>query len=129
MKTLILALTFLSALTVGAQTQSITSDENLVYTEGTPIKIEWALKKEATVIIQIVNQEGRVVRTLDGQKRIGGKYSQAFDGRDSSGKPLPTGNYKVRFTVDPTAAADLNFGVGGALGTIRSAFVFKDSRV
>ncbi|MEO6053356.1 MAG: FlgD immunoglobulin-like domain containing protein, partial [Chthoniobacterales bacterium] len=130
MKTLILAITFFSALAVGAQTPSITADENLVYTEGTPLKIEWALKKQATVIIQIVNQEGRVVRTLDGQKRGGGKYSQTFDGRDFAGKPLPAGgSYKVRFTVDPTAAADLNFGVGGILGTVRSAFIFKDSRV
>ncbi|CUU06081.1 flagellar basal-body rod modification protein FlgD [Candidatus Thermokryptus mobilis] len=60
----------------------------------------YELKGDAKEIeIKIYDSDGNVVRSfkLDGRKK--GRYDFAWDGKDSSGRDLPAGNYNVKISA------------------------------
>jgi flagellar hook assembly protein FlgD len=50
--------------------------------------------------IAILDPAGRLVRRLDASKR-----NPAWDGRDESGRPVPSGTYLLRWDGDHTGVA------------------------
>ncbi len=57
-------------------------------------KIRWELNRNAQVTLQIVNLNGRIMRTLlNNIEYKAGKHAQDWDGMDHSGKPVPDGIY------------------------------------
>ncbi len=58
------------------------------------VTIRFDLTHPATVRIDLVDEEGRVVRQLDGGERAPGFQTMSWDGRDTEGHPVPRGVYR-----------------------------------
>ena len=67
---------------------------------ATLTKIPFALAKESQVRLEILDVQGRLVRTLLDEKLRGGVHSQEWDGRDELGAQVPNGLYLYRLVVD-----------------------------
>jgi len=59
--------------------------------------IRYALSAPASVHLGVYNISGHVVRELASGPKPAGTYEVLWDGRDDSGKPLPSGVYLLRF--------------------------------
>jgi hypothetical protein len=63
------------------------------------VVIRYSLEAERSVLLQVHDLAGRVVRTLCASSKRRGAYSIAWDGCDASGTKLAEGVYFVRLTA------------------------------
>ena len=66
---------------------------------GASTAIGFDLPRQAGVTLEVIDIEGRVVRTLLDEARPAGRYSVAWDGRDASGAAAGPGVYFIRMTA------------------------------
>lgn len=72
------------------------------------VTVSYRLVTDADLRISVLNQAGRVVRTLIADEhRSAGVHSETWDGRDDGGRAVPAGEYRIEFRA---ATAD------GAIG-------------
>jgi hypothetical protein len=60
----------------------------------------FALPRAGTLGLEILDLQGRRVRTLAGGSRVAGRYTLAWDLRDESGRPVAPGVYLARLSGD-----------------------------
>jgi flagellar basal-body rod modification protein FlgD len=58
--------------------------------------MDFALPRAGRVRLDVVDVQGRHVRTLVDGDRAAGTYRAAWDGRDGNGRAVPAGVYFVR---------------------------------
>jgi hypothetical protein len=86
------------------------------YTRGAPLesrpnpfnattRISFDLETGGRAQLRIYDVLGRAVRSLVDAHLFTGRWTAAWDGRDASGRRLPTGVYFVRLAVDGRVAA------------------------
>lgn len=81
---------------------------------GGSMSVAFELQGDAAATkVQIVDQTGRVVRTLDLGDRPAGFVTTTWDGRDDQGMLLPAGQYRV--SVEAKSSS------GGAVGVLQEA--------
>ena len=61
--------------------------------------IEFVVQQSSRVKLKIYNTTGQIVRTLVDDYKTTGKYSLIWDGKDNSGKTVPSGNYFYQISV------------------------------
>jgi hypothetical protein len=62
--------------------------------------IRFALPNAETVTLEIYNAVGQLIRTLvEDETLAAGIHTRRWDGRDQSGRPVPSGLYMVRLTA------------------------------
>jgi len=96
---------------------------------GSKIRIKWKVFKETSVVVQVADKNGKVLKTIDAGKMPPGIYSVIYDGKDAEGKILPAGNYTLRFVINPKVEPDISFGNAGMLGKITKIFTYQKDRV
>jgi len=68
---------------------------NFGYNEGETVNLSYRLEKNsASTFLDIFDATGRLVTTLNGNTAEG-SHLVSFDGKDSTGKALPTGTYSM----------------------------------
>ena len=74
------------------------------YDGSTPGTINYSLASDATTLkVNIYNEAGEIVRSMDGGKASGTGQKVVWDGKDDNGNTLPAGTYGINI-----AAADAN---------------------
>jgi len=63
------------------------------------VKIQYSLKNDEHVKIEICNLSGRVIKRVLNSIQKKGRHSIFWDGKDDSGKNLPNGVYILRFVA------------------------------
>ena len=72
------------------------------------VTVSYRLASDVDMRISVLNQAGRVVRTLVAdESRAAGVHSEAWDGRDDAGRALPAGEYRIELRA---TAADGSIG-------------------
>jgi hypothetical protein len=62
------------------------------------VTVSYRLASDVDLRISVLNQAGRVVRTLvRDEHRAAGVHSETWDGRDDGGRALPAGEYRIEF--------------------------------
>ncbi len=74
--------------------------------------LKYALKEEALVSLRVYDLLGREVRVLVNERQPAAYHSVVWDGRDRSGRPLPSGVYITRLHATPTAGVTPEFIAG-----------------
>ncbi|MBI4819582.1 MAG: flagellar hook assembly protein FlgD [Deltaproteobacteria bacterium] len=74
----------------------------------------------ASATLEVVDAEGRIVRTIEAGPRPRGRVSVLFDGKDQQGRALPDGEYELRISArdeggSPVEATPGLFGVVDAV--------------
>ena len=78
--------------------------KELRYGEGTGTAVRFELSREASAVsVEIADEVGRPIRSLDLGARAAGPVSVSWDGRDSQGKPVPSGVYLYGITASDSA--------------------------
>lgn len=82
-------------------------DMPLVQVGAGPATIRYALDKDAArVSINILDQQGQVIRTLDYAGRPSGLNVAEWDGKNQNGTPMPAGVYRYALSaIDATGAS------------------------
>jgi flagellar hook assembly protein FlgD len=62
--------------------------------------VHYALPRASTVLAQVFNASGELVRTIAQGTRPAGYLSVNWDGRDAVGRPVNSGVYYCRFRAD-----------------------------
>lgn len=94
---LALQLGSLSTVALGYVGMDVTYTSTEMNWNGTkPVDINYALEKNAAVLkINIYNESGTLVRSMDAPKAAGGQKVQ-WDGKDNNGNIMPEGTYNIR---------------------------------
>ncbi|MFC1569619.1 kelch repeat-containing protein [bacterium] len=66
--------------------------------------IEYSVQHSSRVNLKIYNTMGQTVRTLEDDYKTTGEYAVIWDGKDHSGKALPSGNYIYEIQMDGFAS-------------------------
>ncbi len=74
--------------------------------------INYALKEDVRASLKVYDLLGREVRVLVNEHQPAAYYSVVWDGRDRSGRPLPSGVYIARLHATPTAGVAGDFVAG-----------------
>ncbi len=83
---------------VGKNVRAISNE--LFYDGENPITIDYKLSGNASkVTVEIVDDNGQVLRTLTATGMMMGDRSIDWDGRDNRGNNVPTGQYQVRVSA------------------------------
>jgi len=89
--------------------------------QGDVCLITCQIKKPGDIQIQVLDAQGKVVRTLLAyQTKMKAEYP--WNGKDNAGKLLPAGNYTVRVSAGLKPQLDKTFGKDGALTEFTSPF-------
>jgi len=94
---------------------SVSNDTFNPATGGTAL-INTSLSADATIRILLMDAQGRVIRILVDEARVAGDYTDAWNGQDTAGQPLPQGPYFVILEYDfggETRRIDLTNTTGG----------------
>lgn len=84
---------------VGKSVKAVSDKIN--YDGENPVKINFELDgRAAMVTIDILDQDGNVLRKLTESNLEAGEGSKEWDGRDYRGNNIPPGEYQVRVTAD-----------------------------
>lgn len=62
--------------------------------------LRFALPRPVEATVAVLDPAGAVVRSLIDGKLDGGEHACAWDGRDDSGRPVPSGTYVLRLVVE-----------------------------
>lgn len=63
--------------------------------KGNPVNVKYYLDKDADAVkISVLDKDGKVVTSLDGNLKAGG-HNIVWDGKDRSGNIVPAGDYKI----------------------------------
>ncbi|MBD3373807.1 T9SS type A sorting domain-containing protein [candidate division KSB1 bacterium] len=62
--------------------------------------IQYSLKDQGTVRLQIFNIRGQMIRELVNEIQFTGEYSVVWDGRDAQGAPVPSGTYLYTLEIN-----------------------------
>jgi sugar lactone lactonase YvrE len=77
--------------------------ELYVYGKAVPEDIVLNLKQGSQLTTQILDKDGRIVRTIDAARPVKpGPYSFSWDGLDDRGNKMPPGKYNARVLQNPT---------------------------
>lgn len=95
---------------------------------GNKIRLKWAVMKQASMMIQLIDKNRRVLKTLDAGKMDPAEYNIIYDGKDAEGNILSPGEYTIRIGINPKIEPDLLFGVDGILGKVTKTFKFAKDR-
>ncbi len=79
-----------------------------------------------TVLVQIINADGNVVRTLNLGKPSAGLVGFQWDGKDDGGTALPTGTYGLKAQAGNTAVATYVSGKVNGVGMTGSDGAYLD---
>ena len=97
------------ALAVSYMGKDVLVSGGLVNTETAGEKVEFVYSLEnpsaAGVIIEVTDESGAIVRSLEGDG-ASGSHPVSWDGKDDGGEDLPAGNYRFTLSV-PAAAGDV----------------------
>ncbi len=74
--------------------------------------IKYALKEDVRATLKVYDLLGREVATLVNEHQPAAYHSVVWDGRDRSGRPLPSGVYIARLHATPTAGGAGDFVAG-----------------
>ncbi|MBN1503726.1 MAG: hypothetical protein JW952_01545 [Candidatus Eisenbacteria bacterium] len=69
------------------------------------VRVEYGVPEPASVLVQILTVNGRVVCTLENTQRSAGTYAVEWNGKDSDGRDVSSGLYICRLVVGPRSAA------------------------
>ncbi len=108
---------------VEAEVEEVQSQEDLIPTEyalspayPNPFNpyatIKYALKDDVRATLKVYDLLGREVRVLVNEHQPAAYHSVVWDGRDRSGRPLPSGVYIARLHATPTAGVAGDFVAG-----------------
>lgn len=79
---------------VGMDISYISAEMN--YNGSKPVDINYSLSSNATTVkINIYNEQGQVVRTIDAPKTVGAQ-KVTWDGKDNNGNAAPEGTYSLK---------------------------------
>jgi hypothetical protein len=67
--------------------------------------IEYSVQRPSHVELKIYNSFGQVVKTLVDGFKIHGEYAVTWEGKDDSGKVMPSGNYFYRIIIGKVSSA------------------------
>ena len=81
--------------------------------------IGYALPEASEVALEVYNVQGQRIRELVGGRQPAGWHAVVWDGRNSNGKPVPSGVYVVRMTAQPVS------GTGNAFVASRKVVLMK----
>ena len=81
--------------------------------------IGYALPEASEVALEVYNVQGQRIRELVGGRQPAGWHAVVWDGRNSNGKPVPSGVYVVRMTAHPVR------GSGNAFVASRKVVLMK----
>ncbi len=74
----------------------IFEDNHIGVKEGNAQKVDYVLESPAqNIIVKILNGNGRVLRKIELGPKPSGKYTFLWDGKDSLGKRVPDGEYRI----------------------------------
>ncbi|RMG63736.1 MAG: flagellar hook capping protein [Calditrichaeota bacterium] len=81
--------------------KSVRAQGNQVYFDGEqPANLSFSLPSNAReVTIEIVNENGKVVRTIQQKNLAAGDHTVSWDGRDDDGADMPEGTYTFRVSA------------------------------
>ena len=65
-----------------------------------PLRIDYAIRSHGSASFELLDMAGRAVSRLQLGEKGAGQWSERWDARDPSGRPLPAGLYFVRMQVD-----------------------------
>ncbi len=71
--------------------------------------IGYALPEASEVALEVYNVQGQRIRELVGGRQPAGWHAVVWDGRNSNGKPVPSGVYVVRMTAHPVSGTGNTF--------------------
>jgi hypothetical protein len=75
-------------------------DKRVSPASGREARIVFRLRESDAMIVAVVDEQGEVVRTLFGRRRVSAdKFVLFWDGRDDAGRALPEGGYKPRIRL------------------------------
>lgn len=95
------------------------TDELTLGADGTSSPVAVTLPKDAgNVVVNIKDESGRVVRTLQLGAHSAGDLEVAWDGRDDQGNPLPAGSYSFEVSATATDGSVMAGIVSGARGHV-----------
>lgn len=105
---------------VGMDISYISAEMN--YNGSKPVDINYSLSSNATMVkVNIYNEEGQVVRTIDAPKTVGAQKI-TWDGKDNNGNAAPEGTYSVKIDAldKDNAAMKVSSVVSGNVRGIES---------
>ena len=74
--------------------------ENFAFGGGGPVQLPFSVVGSAAQVqIQVLDQQGNLLRTLNAKATQPGDYAVSWDGQDSSGRALTAGAYYYRVSV------------------------------
>ena len=91
----------------------------LQWSDNATAKISYTLPQAGNISVQILDDSGNVVRTLDEGLQAAGDHVLEWDGRDGEGNLVPSGNYRVNvFTQEDqdTASQAPTYIIGRVTG-------------
>lgn len=88
--------------------RSISLDSPLIQLGEGPASISYALEKNAaTVRINMLDQQGQVIRTLDYRDRPAGQNLSEWDGKNQNGTFMPAGIYRYMLSATDSQGASV----------------------
>ncbi|MGZ9097038.1 MAG: flagellar hook assembly protein FlgD [Micavibrio sp.] len=105
---------------VGMDISYVSAEMN--YNGSKPVDINYSLTSNATTVkINIYNEQGQVVRTIDAPKTVGAQKI-TWDGKDNNGNTSPEGTYSVKIDAldKDNAAMKVSSVVSGNVRGIES---------
>ncbi|MEM8486295.1 MAG: FlgD immunoglobulin-like domain containing protein [Bacteroidota bacterium] len=82
---------------------------DLFVSEGKPSDISYELgEAAASVTLDIKNEAGQVIRTIDVGSRGKGEHAFSWDGKDADGNEVANGKYSVELHAQDTAGNDVS---------------------
>ncbi len=82
---------------------------DLFVSEGKPSDVSFELGEAATTVaIDIKNEAGQIVRTVDLGQRGRGEHAFSWDGKDVDGNDVPNGKYSVEIRAEDSAGNNVD---------------------
>jgi flagellar basal-body rod modification protein FlgD len=89
--------------------RSISLDSPLTQLGDGPAPISYALDKNAAAVrVNILDQQGQIVRSLEYRNRPAGQNLSEWDGKNQNGIPMPAGIYRYALSATDSQGAAVN---------------------
>jgi len=87
----------------------LAQNSSFIYDGNSSISLRYILAKASAIKVEIRDENGSLVRTIEEQFKAEGKNEIFWDGKDDKGKKVPTGRYN--YNVFPLETPDLSLGL------------------